>query len=249
MAGRFFKLSKLKAMNKGKVGRYLLYALGEIILVVAGILIALQINNANEQRKQDAELTAILLNIKADLVTDTTVAGRIIPVYEQREKLADSIVAGKFTREGFQTCGLCHALITSYAPFKINDKGYAQLRNFNQTTDSKDTIAVEISQFYNYFIDFVSEVGDRVEADTYTTLENWRDTQPWFSAIMSGSLNDEYLDYISQSEEFKNRVAYHNIIAYKNFLPILRQYKIQATEALAMINSRVGEDLVEDGDE
>lgn len=52
MAGRFFKLSKLQAMSKGKIGRYLLYALGEIVLVVAGILIALAINNANEQKKR-----------------------------------------------------------------------------------------------------------------------------------------------------------------------------------------------------
>ena len=35
----------------GRTGRYLKYALGEIILVVLGILIALQINNWNEQRK------------------------------------------------------------------------------------------------------------------------------------------------------------------------------------------------------
>lgn len=249
MAGRFFKLSKLKAMSKGQAGRYMLYALGEIVLVVAGILIALAINNANEAKKQNNELNAILLNIKADLVTDTTVVGRIIPVYEEREKIADSIVAGKFTRETYQTCSICHYLITSYAPFTINDKGYQQLRSFNQATEKQDSLSIEISQFYNLFTDFVSDVGGRVEADTYTTLEKWRDTQPWFSAIMSGKLNDGYLDYISESDDFKNRVAYHNIIAYKNFLPLLRQYKQQSTLVLSMINERIGEDLVEDGDE
>ncbi len=37
-------------MEKNKLGKYLKYALGEIILVVIGILIALQVNNWNEER-------------------------------------------------------------------------------------------------------------------------------------------------------------------------------------------------------
>ncbi|AVR45392.1 hypothetical protein C7S20_08975 [Christiangramia fulva] len=40
-------------MKQNKVKSYLLYAIGEIILVVIGILIALQVNNWNEKRKQD----------------------------------------------------------------------------------------------------------------------------------------------------------------------------------------------------
>jgi len=41
-------------MEKNKIGKYLKYAIGEIILVVIGILIALQINNWNENRKTDS---------------------------------------------------------------------------------------------------------------------------------------------------------------------------------------------------
>ena len=38
-------------MEENKTGKYLKYAIGEIVLVVIGILIALQINNWNEERK------------------------------------------------------------------------------------------------------------------------------------------------------------------------------------------------------
>jgi hypothetical protein len=38
-------------MEKNKTGKYLKYAFGEIVLVVIGILIALSINNWNEERK------------------------------------------------------------------------------------------------------------------------------------------------------------------------------------------------------
>ena len=49
---KFFKNIRKTNLKEGKTGRYLKYAFGEIILVVIGILIALQINNWNELRKQ-----------------------------------------------------------------------------------------------------------------------------------------------------------------------------------------------------
>ena len=54
-------------MQKNKTGKYLKYAIGEIILVVIGILIALQINNWNGYRKERAKETKILKNIRFDL--------------------------------------------------------------------------------------------------------------------------------------------------------------------------------------
>ncbi|MBO6621722.1 MAG: hypothetical protein JJ892_00115 [Balneola sp.] len=58
-------------MEQNKVRTYLLYALGEILLVVIGILIALQINNWNQEKQQDRQLKenlrAIITNVSDDL--------------------------------------------------------------------------------------------------------------------------------------------------------------------------------------
>jgi len=48
---RFFRTIRKKLIEEDNVRKYLLYAVGEILLVVIGILIALQINNWNENRK------------------------------------------------------------------------------------------------------------------------------------------------------------------------------------------------------
>ncbi|MEP5911972.1 MAG: DUF6090 family protein, partial [Flavobacteriaceae bacterium] len=51
---------------ENKFSKYLLYAIGEIILVVIGILIALQINNWNDQKKEFAKELAFLKEINLD---------------------------------------------------------------------------------------------------------------------------------------------------------------------------------------
>jgi len=57
-------------METGKTSRYFKYAIGEIVLVVIGILIALQINNWNENRKNRVQEQFILQNLQKDLKAD-----------------------------------------------------------------------------------------------------------------------------------------------------------------------------------
>ncbi len=58
------------SLEKSKVTRYMAYAVGEIILVVFGILIALQVNNWNQTRKDRESELLILAEILADLEMD-----------------------------------------------------------------------------------------------------------------------------------------------------------------------------------
>lgn len=65
---KFFRKIRQNLISDGKTGKYLKYAIGEIILVVIGILIALQINNLNEAKKTRTKEVSYLKNIKNDLV-------------------------------------------------------------------------------------------------------------------------------------------------------------------------------------
>lgn len=57
-------------MEQHKVRSYLLYAIGEVLLVVVGILLALQVNNWNEERKEGTWKEQFLQDLKAELIQD-----------------------------------------------------------------------------------------------------------------------------------------------------------------------------------
>ena len=63
---KFFRIIRKRLLTENKFSKYLLYALGEIVLVVIGILIALAINNQNEQRKEIVQEQVILKQLKTD---------------------------------------------------------------------------------------------------------------------------------------------------------------------------------------
>jgi len=63
---KFFRTIRKDLMENNRTGKYLKYAIGEIVLVVIGILIALQINNWNEKRKDRIKEKIILTQLKED---------------------------------------------------------------------------------------------------------------------------------------------------------------------------------------
>ncbi len=63
---KFFRKIRYNLMSENKTGKYFKYAIGEIILVVIGILIALQINNWNENRKERSNELKILNTLNAE---------------------------------------------------------------------------------------------------------------------------------------------------------------------------------------
>ena len=65
---KFFRQIRLDLMEKNKTGKYLKYAIGEILLVIIGILIAVSINGWNEDRKLKKAEQSILKDLKQEMI-------------------------------------------------------------------------------------------------------------------------------------------------------------------------------------
>ena len=63
---KFFRKIRQKMLTENKFSKYILYAIGEILLVVVGILIALNINNNNELEKNKQSVVSSLKEIQSN---------------------------------------------------------------------------------------------------------------------------------------------------------------------------------------
>ncbi len=77
-----FKNIRRKLAAENKTAAYLRYAVGEILLVVIGILIALQVNNWNENRKQENSKLQLMRAIKNELLDQPSVPA----IFRKRNK-------------------------------------------------------------------------------------------------------------------------------------------------------------------
>ncbi|SDL72529.1 hypothetical protein SAMN04488034_1094 [Salinimicrobium catena] len=88
----FFRKIRRKLLGKNRFRKYLLYAIGELVLLVAGILIALQINNANERRKAFEREQIYLKEFHRDLQLTQQELGRVIQKTARVSRKADSLI-------------------------------------------------------------------------------------------------------------------------------------------------------------
>lgn len=86
---KFFRKIRQNLIRQNKTSTYFKYAIGEIILVVIGILIALQINTWNELRKNNIEGLAILNNLKIELQEDLSITNETIASLKRRKQCSD----------------------------------------------------------------------------------------------------------------------------------------------------------------
>lgn len=90
---KFFRKIRQKLLSENKFSKYLIYAIGEIVLVVIGILIALSINNWNNNSINKIKEKQILESYKIDLQSNIKELERVIQKSEITQSASDSVLA------------------------------------------------------------------------------------------------------------------------------------------------------------
>jgi len=94
---KFFRKIRQNLLSQGKTGKYLKYAVGEIILVVFGILIALQLNAWKEELQAKEELKTSMNSMLDDLTQDIIFYNSYIEKLENRILLLNDFSRGNYS--------------------------------------------------------------------------------------------------------------------------------------------------------
>ncbi len=127
---KFFRHIRQTLLSEGKTGRYLKYALGEIVLVVIGIFIAIQLNDLNEKRKDYEKELSFLSELKDDIhldIRNLSQSDSLFASYESSSIRALQIFyRAKTVGDIIATDSLFK---TAWTNLKINRKTYDEMRN------------------------------------------------------------------------------------------------------------------------
>ena len=127
---KFFRKIRHQLISKSKIKNYLIYAIGEIILVVAGILIALSINNWKESIDQKK----LEKNLYGDLIEELQIdLGEIVGNrnynhrYLSRYRLGSEIILNDIDRKKIDTLAIIATELTKFSDFKNEGSVYQKL--------------------------------------------------------------------------------------------------------------------------
>jgi hypothetical protein len=185
---KFFRGIRKKLISENMVNKYLLYAIGEIVLVVLGILIALQINNWNNERIAHNQMISFLIELKNDLQRDTTNFSRSISIYQQIIKSKEYLKLSNF--ESVPTDSLFQLIIPVTAPSlpvqttfrKITYSGLTQI-------STNDSLSMKVYEYYTTITDDFNTIIDFENSSSYKDIDYWFGEQNHFEFDIEGIPN------------------------------------------------------------
>ena len=149
---KFFRHIRKALLMENKTSKYVKYAIGEIFLVVIGILIALQINNCNESIKARNYEFKILHEIRKDLILDTIYFNAIKSRPKRAEWAVDRLRAMKME----------NAIVNDSIPYLVwvmgigykfvyHDGAYESLKSVGLDKISNDSLRNSLSNMYGFY--------------------------------------------------------------------------------------------------
>jgi hypothetical protein len=179
---KFFRHIRKDLMEKNKTGKYIKYAIGEIILVVAGILIALWLNNLNSEKQRTTEEISILKGLKKDFKADIVDFKLNIWAYKTISKSTDTIL------KHLESSAVYHDSLDSYFAGSINwprsiihKNSFDVLKSKGLDLISNDSLRNDILNFHGQVYTSIKTWEDQFNRDIYfdEILKRFDKVQPW----------------------------------------------------------------------
>ena len=235
---KLFRKIRYELMNQNKASKYFKYAIGEILLVVIGILIALQINNWNERKQNKVKVDNLLRKILQDIEIDLDEVIEITKFYAAKDSLANLVLNDKLTKEDYQDPNKSnlHLLTRNYAEINLKNNSFNNLIRYQDIIPQEyDALLEQLNlQYSDQFNDVVkAKSGYRDGMDRYNDylFENheWYFTNDYFT-------NSDRIDFYLNNVRYKGMVIEYHSSAVYNYLRFNIDYVYAAIDTYKQIN-------------
>ena len=228
---KFFRKIRQNLIAENKTSKYFKYAIGEIILVVIGILIALQINNWNEAKDRKEKLISIYKSVYADIKNDLTDLNDLKAFYMKKKPVFEKVLKDSTTADLLDQ-GLSRLLGNGWNT-TLNKSGVNQLKEL----DTKDSLTLKAINIYDLLeVELISReknFNEVVIEHSKYVRDNYNWYPEWISkTIMKDNSSAELQDYFVNSDDYRNKViyGYQQLYNGENYIPTINKFIAQLNE-------------------
>ena len=169
---KFFRNLRQNLLLEGKTGKYLKYAIGEIILVVIGILIALQINNWNEEKKANRFQQKILVELHSSVLNNIHELNEAIRMNEEAKESCDIILNHLANNIAYQdSLDIAFSKSLFWYKYVPDDSSYESTKTYGLHIITNDSIRKLLAQVNESKVDWLQTREKRNHAFFYTTIQ------------------------------------------------------------------------------
>ena len=199
---KFFRHIRQNMINQNRAKKYFLYALGEIFLVVVGILIALQINNWNEKKANEEKIASTLKQIQLDLLNDIQEASTALEFLEKNLDLADAFLKSTQPKSYFEKNLRTFAQINlSFIPVAQSNQSFLRLKDqINILPEKYNDLIMSLNRLYIENGNFLVESQNIARDQMFAYKTTLYDTYNWIEDYNNYDYSDEIKEFFLDSD-------------------------------------------------
>ena len=198
---KFFRHIRRSLIQENKMGKYFKYAIGEILLVMVGILLALQVNNWNENRKAKTFEENMLSEIYETLNSDIEIFGRFEERIRNKDSAIDNLLYARAGKKEFTNAELKDDVFWAGASilFSYNDGPYEALKSSGLDKIRTDSLRYRLTDYYEVYlpraISFIQDTHDEYEPPINKMINRFREDgffEEYLELIVEDSIEKGY---------------------------------------------------------
>ncbi|RNC87206.1 MAG: hypothetical protein ED556_07230 [Winogradskyella sp.] len=160
---KFFRKIRQRLLSENKFSKYLIYAIGEIILVVIGILIALAVNNYNEEKNAEAKVKLVFEELFEELAANISSVRNIASFYEEKDSLTHLVLNTDLKEQDYRYITLDFWRLTSTSDrVDLSNNVYNKLLLMNSAIPAEYSNVMKELYLLNQKKSYVDLLDDRI---------------------------------------------------------------------------------------
>ncbi len=230
-------------IKENRIGKYMLYAIGEILLVIIGILIALNINNRNLAQQNETKFEALFKEVSKDLIAEIAETNRVLRNNIKKDSLLNLVINNKVTKEDYEKSDDFSNVSFIFSTMDFSNNGYINLSNqIDKIPKKYKKVVNKLNELYlNHKKELIYH-DTRIAKIIEDIDEKWASSKTWYSGYPEIQSKKEKIEYFLNDAYYKNdarRIKYevHEIVR------VIEQYKYKAVKCYMDIAKLISPEL------
>lgn len=212
-----------------RIGKYLLYAIGEIILVMLGIFFALKLNNWNQQNKEEEQKKELLFNVHQELEVNIRKANNVIQAYRAKEPFYRKVLLQEMTRELYSQRNKGAFLCMNYEIALLQGMAIDEwLRYEGHLSLEQEELTSSLRELEAEYFEQISVWDEKVITAVNDFINSLKQSKHWFTDAFTFFKKDEMITYLLEDPTYLNEVSYQQNLTLQNYMPMVSNFRKNA---------------------
>ncbi|WCO03193.1 hypothetical protein [Psychroserpens ponticola] len=223
---KIFNKQRFQLMNGKQFQKYLVYAIGEIILVIIGILFALGINNWNQKNQLETANLELHKKVLVQLDKDIAYINDFQKDLDTLGQTYRKVLGREYDKSMVNDNGVLSTVLFQVTTLSL-DRHLTNLIDNSELDDSKASQElIELNGNFKLYLKNIQDIEDIIFTKITANLEHIEKTQDWYTELITDFVcRNDCINYLLKDEGHKSRIASLRFLYVSGYGEIVEEFK------------------------